>query len=113
MNNKLTILNGRTLGDFGGAYTSIQTIGCSVIDYFAVSNLIEQSVNSMTVLDFNQFSDHKPLSLEISCNHLSLKAQTPISTYENAPTRYIFDENPKENFIEIQQGNDSVEILRE
>jgi exonuclease III len=35
--NKLRILNGRTLGDSKGKYTCYKPVGCSVIDYFIVS----------------------------------------------------------------------------
>ena len=35
--NKLRILNGRTLGDSKGKYTCYKPVGCSVMDYFIVS----------------------------------------------------------------------------
>ena len=37
MHIQLIILNGRTLGDSQGKYTSVQKQGCSVDDYFAVT----------------------------------------------------------------------------
>ena len=55
ISNRLTILNGRALGDFNGALTSIQSNGCSVIDYFAVSSSIYKLVNYMTILNFTQY----------------------------------------------------------
>ena len=89
MNTRLTILNGRTLGDLHGAFTSIQVGGCSVIDYFAISNEIHNCVTSFRVLDFTQFSDHKPISLELSCNPLSVKSELQFeSLYESAPTSF-------------------------
>ena len=39
MNNQLTILNGRTLGDMTGNFTSVQKQGCSVVDYFQLCNI--------------------------------------------------------------------------
>ena len=48
MLNQLTILNGRTLGDLAGKFTSIQQQGCSVIDYFAVSKNIQTKTNYRT-----------------------------------------------------------------
>ena len=49
IHNQLTILNGRTLGDFAGKITSIQPKGCSVIDYIAVSRKIQTNVNYFKV----------------------------------------------------------------
>lgn len=112
MNNRLTILNGRTLGDLQGAFTSIQVGGCSVIDYFAVSSDIEKCVTSMCVGAFTLFSDHKPLSLELSCNPLSIKAHSSLdSAYEPAPTRFLTNETSRDNFTELQQSEcNTVEI---
>lgn len=106
VNNRLTILNGRTLGDFNGALTSIQVHGCSVIDYFAVSSLIHKSVNYMIVLNFTQFSDHKPLSLELSMSQFHMQIHAPLeSTYELAPNRFIFNDESKCLFTDIQLDN--------
>lgn len=35
--NKLRIVNGRTLGDITGRYTCFNPTGCTVVDYFIVS----------------------------------------------------------------------------
>ena len=106
INNRLTILNGRTLGDFSGSFTSIQVHGCSVIDYFAISSSIYKSVNHMTVMDFTQFSDHKPLSLELSTKKFSVKVYEPLeSSFEPAPSRFIFNEESRRLFANIQQDN--------
>ena len=51
MNNQLTILNGRTLGDMTGNFTSVQKQGCSVVDYFAISQALNnESFRSNTLL---------------------------------------------------------------
>ena len=47
--NQLTILNGRTLGDFLGKFTSIQQQGCSVVDYFSVSKTLNKNVNYLKI----------------------------------------------------------------
>ena len=53
-NNRLRILNGRTLGDLSGAYTCIKTRGCSVVDYFATSNdVTNPSHTSPIIAPFN------------------------------------------------------------
>lgn len=65
--NKLRILNGRTLGDSKGKYTCYKPVGCSVIDYFIVSESLMSQILYMTVSDFiTDFSDcHCKLSLTI------------------------------------------------
>ena len=60
-NNQLLILNGRTLGDFQGNFTSIQKNGCSVIDYIAITRNNNLNINYFKVLDFSEHSDHRPL----------------------------------------------------
>ena len=64
--NKLRILNGRTLGDSKGKYTCYKPVGCSVIDYFMVSESLMSQILYMTVSDFiTDFSDcHCKLSLK-------------------------------------------------
>ena len=87
INNQLTILNGRTLGDSSGKFTSIQKQGCSVVDYFAVSNSIKYRVNYMKVLDLTEHSDHKPLSLELECKPMNINPSEPLSAiYQPART---------------------------
>ena len=57
MNNQLTILNGRTLGDMTGNFTSVQKQGCSVVDYFAISQALKNDIkNDMKVLDIRERS---------------------------------------------------------
>ena len=87
INNQITILNGRTLGD-----SSIQKQGCSVVDYFAVSNFIKYRVNYMKVLDLTEYYDHKPLSLELECKPMNINPSEPLSAiYQPAPLIFIFN----------------------
>ncbi len=101
LNNQLTILNGRTLGDFTGKFTSIQKQGCSVIDYFAVSAPLNSRVNHLKVLNFTEFSDHRPLSMELQCiDRLTVNQHSPIEEcYDPAPCRFIFSEDNKDRFL--------------
>ena len=104
LNNRLTILNGRTLGDLTGAITCIRPNGCSVVDYFAVSSPLLSLVTSMCVLSFTQFSDHKPLSLSISTSQLNLNTNKSIeASYKPAPLRFTFDTDSKAKLLNIQQ----------
>ena len=111
-NNQLLILNGRTLGDFQGNFTSIQKNGCTVIDYMATTKSLASSINFFKILEFTEHSDHRPLSLEISCKRLSLSQFRPLhDTYELAPCRFIFNDDNKDSFIGAQSSTSSREIL--
>ena len=123
-NNQLYILNGRTLGDFRGQYTSIQPKGCSVIDYFAVSSKIQSSVNFLKVQNLTMYSDHRPLNIELRCPPISLKPSKPLHVeYQKASPRFIFNETNKTNFIDalcsetatdtLNKLNDSLEKLNQ
>lgn len=104
INNRLTILNGRTLGDLAGAITCIRPNGCSVVDYFAISVPLNNLINCMEVLPFTQFSDHKPLSLSLSTSQLKLHESKSIeASYKIAPSRFIFDSDSKIKFLDTQQ----------
>lgn len=106
--NQLTILNGRTLGDFEGKYTSIQHNGCSVIDYFAVTKKISSNVNYFKILDFTPYSDHKPVSMQLNCRSFNVSEHKPLHIeYEKAPTRFIFSEENKDKFIESLSSQSS------
>ena len=54
----MRILNGRTLGDISGAYTSFQFNGQSVVDYIIVSEKLAPNIRTMKVSPPNHLSDH-------------------------------------------------------
>ena len=112
-NNQLRILNGRTLGDFQGQFTSIQKNGCSVIDYFAVSPKIQQKVNYLQVNSLTMNSDHKPLVMELRCPPITVKPPVPLDTeYDKASPRFIFNDTNKEIFTEAQSSDSSKQTLQ-
>ena len=87
-----------------GSITCIRPNGCSVVDYFAVSQPLHSLVNYMKVLSFTQYSDHKPLSMALSSKKLIRRVSKSIeSSYEPAPSRFIFDADSKSKFEDIQQ----------
>jgi exonuclease III len=92
INNKLHVLNGRTLGDSFGEFTCIQTSGASVVDYFIISQNCHKYVRHMTVHPFTCFSDHKPivlaLDLKTSKNGFTSKTMELHEKYTPAPRRY-------------------------
>ena len=114
MNNQLTILNGRTLGDMTGNFTSVQKQGCSVVDYFAISQALNNDVNYMKVLDLTPYSDHKPLSMELYCKHIKIECMLPLEQqYEPAPTRFIFNEGNRDAFIQELGTESSQQTLKD
>ena len=112
MNNQLKILNGRTLGDLRGNFTSIQHNGCSVIDYVAVSKQIQSHINYLKVQELTEYSDHKPLCLELKCENIMINKHEPLeSKYEAAPKRFIFNEENKTSFYQSQKSDTSTHTL--
>ena len=58
----ISILNGGTIGDIQGEWTCMLYGGNSVVDYVLASQGIKRCIRSLKVLNFNEFSDHRPLS---------------------------------------------------
>lgn len=61
---QLTILNGRTVGDHFGEFTSYQYNGCSVVDYVLSNPDFMGNVSYFYVHPLNGLSDHAMLSVE-------------------------------------------------
>ena len=112
LNNQLIILNGRTLGDFQGKFTSIQKQGCSVVDYIAVTRHLKQKVSYFKVNSLTMYSDHKPLTMEMRCDRIDATPEQSLkANYQPAPTRFLFNEENKSNFIENLTNENSMQIL--
>ena len=112
-NNQLTILNGRTLGDLSGNFTSIQWQGCSVIDYFAVSKHFQDKILYLKIEDLTEYSDHKPLCLHLRCPPIKFTKSEPLqSKYQPAPNRFIINQENKTSFMESQKTQSSMDILK-
>ena len=95
-----TILNGRTLGDLSGSFTSINHNGCSVIDYFATTPILYSQVSLLEVHALNHFSDHCPLQLTLKTNHLNLKVIKPLhDMFDPAPNRLFLMKIAKPNLL--------------
>jgi hypothetical protein len=61
----LRILNGRHECGLGNEYTFNGANGMSVIDYLLTSVNCFQMINNFVINDFNEFSDHAPLYVEM------------------------------------------------
>ena len=96
----LTILNGSTIGDIRGEWTCMRYNGQSVVDYLLVSHILKNNVTSMKILDFNEFSDHRPVCCDIKCTSATL--------YSNGKPDVNFD--PKPNGFRWQTNNDESKL---
>ena len=113
-NNRLKILNGRTLGDLSGAYTCIKSRGCSVVDYFATTSDVTKNVLFLEVLPFTHFSDHCPVQLTMKTNKISVTEYQSIDKlYDVGPSRYIIHQSMKENFTNAQETQEATLPLNE
>ena len=67
--NKLQILNGCTLGDIFGEYTSVNYNGRSVVDYMAATPDLKEAVLYFRILELTKYSDHKPCICDLKCTN--------------------------------------------
>ena len=86
--SQLLIVNGRTIGDFEGKYTSFQFNGCSTVDYSVASKALINDIISFQVLDPTFLSDHAPIRLSIRCNYVDNK---PSKNKVECPRGYKWD----------------------
>ena len=93
----LSILNGDILGDILGEPTSINYNGHSVVDYITASPNLRELIQSFKVLDLTKFSDHRPCVCTLKLSHNDVDADEILNSFQPAPTKYKWTENPSEN----------------
>ncbi|KAL5251313.1 hypothetical protein ACHWQZ_G016865 [Mnemiopsis leidyi] len=106
---KLSIMNGQTLGDIFGEFTSINYNGASVVDYMAASPELLESVMSFEVLDLTKFSDHKPCLCKLRRSYSYVNAQVLLDKLEDAPKKFKWDnedEGLRQRFLAAQNTPD-------
>ena len=102
INNKMHILNGRTLGDSIGDFTCIKHNGASVVDYFAISPDSSKYISHMSVQPFTPFSDHKPLHLKLTFSNFARSEYKQLhEAFDPAPPRYKTDLTSLADFSSI------------
>ena len=90
-NYSLYIVNGRAGDEIDrGGFTFIDTVGCSVIDYFVCSDDIFKLIKSFKI-DNNGSFKHLPLILSIDLHHNISKAEDSIPG--QIYTKYVFSDN--------------------
>lgn len=110
--SKLRILNGRKFGDTLGRYTSFQPQGCSVVDYFIVSECLMKKISLFHVHDYvGTMSDHCQISILLNVNyHVS-----PISNnciLKSLPLSYVWTEESACKFQNVLKSDRIQEKLR-
>ncbi|NRB82080.1 MAG: endonuclease/exonuclease/phosphatase family protein, partial [Saccharospirillaceae bacterium] len=113
INNRIHILNGRTLGDLKGSITCIQYGGSSVVDYFIASTAIKTYIRHMTVMPLTIYSDHKPIALNLKLGHENGLQCKNLNDYDKAPLRYKFDDTSKLNYQYTQCNSDLSELAED
>ena len=82
----LSIFNGSTIGDITGKWTCMRYNGQSVVDYLLASHKLLHRITALKILDFNEFSDHRPIRCSFKC--------TTGNTFSNGKTAFNFDAKP-------------------
>lgn len=92
----MRILNGRTTGDHTGKFTCYTPNGCSVVDYFIVSEKLLDSICFFKVHDLvEDLSDHCKTSilLNVNCN-----LKFDVHNMKTFPTGYIWNDDSLASF---------------
>ena len=106
----LTILNGRTLGDFDGQMTCVEYNGCSVVDYCIVSNSLQKKVNYFKVKDLEYYSDHFTITCSIKCNFY-LNNQSKFNG--KRIDKYKWSNSDRDNFCMLLNSDEYSEKLKQ
>ena len=86
--SNITLLNGCTIGDIFGEYTSCNYKGISVVDYIGVSQSLFSSIYSFKVGNLTSFSDHKPCYCSIKMKNDITSGDLILNSLEDAPKIY-------------------------
>jgi hypothetical protein len=109
---ELNILNGRTVGDPFGDFTSFQAKGSSVVDYLITSNSLISEIATFSVGDFIPWlSDHCPIVYDLEINE-ELDKSDPKHPLKPAPKQYVWSESGIEKFKEELQKPENKDKLQ-
>ena len=90
ISSNLRIVNGRTGSDKRvGSFTCYTPRGCSVVDYFVVSQNLMESISDMSVHNLTEHSDHCPISLDISIPKMTKQSKTMANTRMEGKDRRV------------------------
>ena len=112
----VSILNGGTIGDIQGEWTCMLYGGSSVVDYVLASHEIKRYIRSLKVLEFNEFSDHRPLSYKMKLSsNFNFKSPGDISReFSDTPLGFIWkagETGSKWNYLHTQRDEEAKHII--
>ena len=84
----LSLLNGSTLGDVLGEFTSVNYNGSSVVDYVATNQKLRDLIRSFTVQELTKYSDHKPCITTLVIKHNFTASEEILDLLQDAPSKY-------------------------
>ena len=106
----LRILNGRTFGDSLGFFTCFHDNGgVSSVDYILAPEQLFDRIRFFNVQPPNEFSDHCPIWMGLTCNYTQAEESVPVSQLNG---KFIWSEFSKSHFIQsinskkVQVGKD-------
>ena len=106
---QLRIANGRMCADAGcGDFTCVTYNGKSVVDYVVGSPSLLKNFNVFTVLPQTVFSDHCPVQFSLCATRVNNKGISASHYY-----KMIWDENEKENFVQVLSSETTKSSLDE
>ena len=111
----ITLLNGNTIGDIFGEFTSVNYNGSSVVDYMAVSSGLKDKITSFKVDDLTCYSDHKPCMCTLNLNFDLLSGDELLARLDDAPLRFKWNSANGESekiFLEAQDCPSVLEQLK-
>lgn len=85
-----------------GDYTCTTWNGPSVVDYFITSAGLKNKVCHLKIPELTQFSDHKPLTLQVTIPHRKNPLVSISKKFNRAPNRYKFPATRNIRFASVQ-----------
>ena len=107
---KLSILNGCSLGDILGEFTSVNYHGASVVDYMAATPNLLDSIKSFQVLDLTKFSDHKPILCKLDQQSNLTDPEVLLESLVDVPKSYKWTDNDDQLQSRFLVTQDSLEF---
>ena len=105
-----TIVNGRFGKDANnGHFTFINQNGCSVIDYFIVSNELISIIHDFEILSYPD-STHLPVLLNLECPSIGARRMEDVNHHHNT-VRYNLDSRNSNLYVQTLQADKNKELF--
>jgi exonuclease III len=106
----VSVMNGGVIGDIQGEWTCMLYNGSSVVDYVLASHDLKCRIRSLKVTEFNEFSDHRPLSYKVK---LCTSFMSPVDIskeFSDTPLGFTWkagENNSKKSYLKNQRDEDA------